>query len=120
MLMNDREGEAEEEENEDDDGGDDDGNSKICHKVARFKLSKCQFVQKNCPEPLAGGLINYLQIRYCSFAKIPVLFFILSVCYDDYDDYLFICSHTLASSAPIFFFVHGFLAQKLKSSKAQI
>ena len=63
------------------DGDDeDDGNSKICHKVARFRESKCEFVKKNCPEPLAGGLINYLRIRYCGFEKVPFLFFVCGVC----------------------------------------
>jgi hypothetical protein len=62
------------------DDGDDDGNTKICHKVARYRNNKCQYVKDNCKSPLAGGLINYLRIRYCGFERVPFFFFVFAVC----------------------------------------
>ena len=63
----------------DSDDGDDDGNTKICHKVARYRNNKCEYVKTNCNSPLAGGLINYLRIRYCTFSTVPFFFFVFAV-----------------------------------------
>lgn len=60
-------------------GGDSDGNSKICHKVSDYKLDQCKFVTENCPNPMGGGMINYLWFRYCGLQQAPWLFFVLSV-----------------------------------------
>lgn len=64
---------------DDNDGGDEDGNSKICHKVARYRNSKCEFVKTNCKSPLGGGLINYLKVKYCGFEKVQFMFFVFAV-----------------------------------------
>jgi hypothetical protein len=59
---------------------DEDGNSKICHKAPQYRGDQCAFVMKNCPQPLGGSYINYMIARYCWFANVPALFFILAVC----------------------------------------
>ncbi|KAG2382510.1 hypothetical protein C9374_005090 [Naegleria lovaniensis] len=61
--------------------GDDDGNTKICHKIANYELDQCEFVQENCPNPMGGGMINYLNIRYCGLKNVSWLFFVLSICW---------------------------------------
>jgi sodium/potassium/calcium exchanger 6 len=57
---------------------DDDGNALICHRIAYYRLSKCEFAKKYCPYPLSGGLINYLKVRYCFFERAPPVFFVLA------------------------------------------
>jgi hypothetical protein len=60
-------------------GTDEDGNSNICHRAPQFRGDQCAFVQQNCPNPLGGSYINYLNVRYCYFQKAPAVFFILAV-----------------------------------------
>ncbi|KAL9651694.1 hypothetical protein ABK040_009309 [Willaertia magna] len=70
-------------DNDDSGGGDsdddDDGNTKFCHQVANFKLDQCEFVNENCPNPMGGGVINYLWLRYCGLQSVPPIFFILGI-----------------------------------------
>nr|CAG4716577.1 unnamed protein product [Naegleria fowleri] len=59
--------------------GDDDGNTKICHKISNYELDQCEYVKENCPNPMGGGMINYLNIRYCGLKNASWLFFVLSI-----------------------------------------
>lgn len=57
------------------DDDEDDGNTPICHKLPFYPGDKCAFAKGNCMNPLAGGTLNYLQMRYCLFPN-SILFFI--------------------------------------------
>jgi sodium/potassium/calcium exchanger 6 len=61
------------------DDTDDDGNSKLCHKVSRYRGDQCQFVLANCPQPMGGSYLNYMVIRYCWLRNVPAIFFILGI-----------------------------------------
>ncbi|KAL9658808.1 hypothetical protein ABK040_005962 [Willaertia magna] len=60
-------------------GEDEDGNSNICHKIGSYKLDQCTYAIENCPNPMSGGILNYMTIKYCGFKETPVMFYILGV-----------------------------------------
>lgn len=51
----------------------------VCLKLQKYEGDKCEFVKKFCQNPLAGGYINYLHLRYCTFKDLTVIYFILIV-----------------------------------------
>lgn len=62
-----------------DDDDDDSGNSPLCHNIVTYKGDQCAYVDKFCPNALAGGFLNYIRARYCWFKAVPFVFYIFAV-----------------------------------------
>eukprot|EP00818_Percolomonas_sp_WS_P003485 CAMPEP_0117443628 /NCGR_PEP_ID=MMETSP0759-20121206/4796_1 /TAXON_ID=63605 /ORGANISM="Percolomonas cosmopolitus, Strain WS" /LENGTH=831 /DNA_ID=CAMNT_0005235615 /DNA_START=130 /DNA_END=2622 /DNA_ORIENTATION=- len=81
---------------DDDDDDGDDGNTAICHRLPLYPYDKCQYAKDNCMSPLAGGILNYLQIRYCTLTWWPIFYVLMAV-------WLFVLFFLLGDTAEAYF-----------------
>ncbi len=61
----------------DGDDDDDDDDSRFCDKITKYLDDQCDFANRFCSQPQAGGYLNYIQSLYCTFGEIKWLYFIL-------------------------------------------